>query len=111
MVVDSEPNEQSLMAYTAVYAYVDTNALTFEDHDNQLHQEPVFDYSDNEFGEVNIEENPTWYKETDHGEWTCIDHSNGDIGPTIHPIPWMGADEQFSVKVTEEKLSFFKDAR
>ena len=108
-VCDSEPEEVPyLMAYEAVYKYVDVTASTFGSF--VLPPDPI-----NGSDRVVVEEGGVVLKfeTTDELEWEKIDvDDNGDpAGRVIDPIPWEGGDEEFSVKITDGELESLRDEK
>jgi hypothetical protein len=88
------------MAYDAVYEYADEDSSTYPEY--QPTYEPVRD-GDDEFET----EDGTQYTKTTSEEWNQVSAEDGN-GGTIGPIECT-ADEDFSVKITDEEVKLLKD--
>jgi hypothetical protein len=88
------------MAYDAVYEYADEDSSTYPEY--QPTYEPVRD-GDDEFET----EDGTQYTKTTSEEWNQVSAEDGN-GGTIGPIECT-ADEDFSVKITDEEIKLLKD--
>jgi hypothetical protein len=92
-----------LMAYDAMYEYVDEDSSTY--HEYQLTYDPVLD------GDDEIETEVATYTKTTSEEWNQVSTEEGDgNGHAIDPIECT-VDEDFSVNITDEEVELLTGFR